>query len=296
MKMLRLAAALAAVLTPGLPASAATLPDADPAIWVVKDQDTTIYLFGTFHVLDGKADWFNDEVRQAFDRSDEVVVEAIIPEDQAALAPIIAKYAMSSSSQPLTKRLSPEGQAKLVKILTAAGVPAPALDKMTPGFAGMTLALIPYQQAGMKPEHGTEAILTKAAKSASKPVGELEGIENQLKMLGQIPEDAHLRSLEDVLKRFEELPALIADMKLNWNAGNAEGFAKLMNEMQATSPETYKVLLSDRNAKWAEWIDQRLDRPGTVFLAVGTAHLAGKDSVQDFLDQRGLKAARVPAS
>ena len=296
MKMLRLAAALAAVLTPGLPASAATLPDADPAMWVVKDQDTTIYLFGTFHVLDGKADWFNDEVRQAFDRSDEVVVEALIPEDQSKLAPIIAKYAMTSSGKPLTKELSPEAQAKLVKILSGAGVPAAAIDKMTPGFAGMTLALIPYTQAGMSPEHGTETILTKAAKAANKPVGELEGIEYQLKMLGQIPQDAHMRSLEEIVKRFEELPALIADMKTNWNSGNAEGFAKLMNEMQAASPESYKVMMSDRNAKWAEWIDQRLDKPGTVFLAVGTAHLAGKDSVQDFLDQRGLKAARVPAS
>ncbi len=296
MKMLRIAAALAAVLTPGLPASAATLPDADPAMWVVKDQDTTIYLFGTFHVLDGKSAWFNDEVRQAFDRSNEVVLEALIPEDLSKLGPIMAKYALDTSGKPLTKRLSPAAQEKLIKILSSSGVPAAALDKMRPSFAGMTLALIPYQTAGMTAEHGTEATLTKAAKAANKPLGELEGIESQLKMMGQIPESAHLKSLEDVLARFEELPGVIADMKVNWNSGNAEGFAKLMNEMQASSPETYKVLLTDRNAQWAEWIDRRLDKPGTVFLAVGTAHLAGKDSVQQFLEQRGIKSARVPAS
>ena len=295
MKMLRLAAALAAVLAPGLPASAATLPDADPAMWAVKDQDTTIYLFGTFHVLDGKSDWFNDEVKQAFDQSNEVVLEALIPEDMSKLAPIMAKYAVDPSGKSLTTRLSPSAQEKLVQILSSSGVPAAALDKMTPGFAGMTLALIPYQKAGMSPEHGTETTLTKAARAANKPLGELEGIENQLKMIGQIPESAHLKSLEDVLARFDELPAVIADMKVNWNSGNAEGFAKLMNEMQASSPETYKVMLTDRNAKWAEWIDQRLDQPGTVFLAVGTAHLAGRDSVQEFLDDRGIKAKRVPA-
>ena len=233
-------------------------------MWVVKDQDTTIYLFGTFHVLDGKSDWFNDEVKQAFDRSNEVVLEALIPEDMSKLGPIMAKYAVDPSGKPLTKRLSPAAQEKLVKILSASGVPAAVLDKMTPGFAGMTLALIPYQAAGMTAEHGTEATLTKAAKAANKPLGELEGIETQLKMIGQIPESAHLKSLEDVLARFEELPGVIADMKVNWNTGNAEGFAKLMNEMQASSPETYKVLLTDRNAQWAEWIDQRLDRPGTV--------------------------------
>ena len=295
MKTLRLAAALAAVLTPALPASAATLPDADPAMWVVKDHDTTIYIFGTFHVLDGKTDWFNDEIRQAFDRSDEVVLEAIIPEDPAALAPLMAKYAIASSGKPLTEQLSPEARAKLVKILGDSGVPAAALDKMKPGFAGMTVALLPYQKAGMSPEHGTEKTLTKAAKEANKPVGELEGIEAQLKMLEKIPESAHVRSLEQVLDKFEELPAMIADMKVNWNSGNAEGFAKLMNEMQASSPETFKVMMTDRNANWAEWIDQRLDKPGTVFLAVGTAHLAGDDSVQEFLGKRGIQSKRVPA-
>ena len=295
MKTLCLAAALAAVLTPALPASAATLPDADPAMWVVKDHDTTIYIFGTFHVLDGKTDWFNDEIRQAFDRSDEVVLEAIIPEDPAALAPLMAKYAIASSGKPLTEQLSPEARAKLVKILGDSGVPAAALDKMKPGFAGMTVALLPYQKAGMSPEHGTEKTLTKAAKEANKPVGELEGIEAQLKMLEKIPESAHVRSLEQVLDKFEELPAMIADMKVNWNSGNAEGFAKLMNEMQASSPETFKVMMTDRNANWAEWIDQRLDKPGTVFLAVGTAHLAGDDSVQEFLGKRGIQSKRVPA-
>ena len=296
MKTLRLAAALAAVLTPGLPASAASLPDADPAMWVVKDKDTTIYLFGTFHVLDGKSDWFNDEVKQAFDRSDEVVLEAIIPEDPASLAPMMAKYAIASNGKPLTERLSPEAREKLVKVLAESGVPAAALDKMKPGFAGMTIALIPYQKAGMSPEHGTEKTLSKAAKEANKPIGELEGIENQLKMLDKIPESAHLRSLEQALLKFEKLPAIIADMKANWNSGNADGFAKLMNEMQATSPETFKVMMTERNANWAEWIDQRLDKPGTVFIAVGTAHLAGKDSVQQFLGQRGINAERAPAS
>ena len=290
---LLLAAAMAAA-----PAPAATpaLPDADPALWVVKDEDTTVYLFGTFHVLDGKSEWFNDEVKTAFDGSDEVVLEAIIPEDPNAIAPLLAKYAMASGGKPLTDRLSPEAKAKMVKILGESGIPAAALDKMKPGFAGMTVALIPYQKAGMSPEHGTEKILSKAAKESSKPVGELEGLEYQLKMLDQIPEEAHVRQLEEMIAKFEELPALIADMKTYWNSGNAEGFAKLMNEMQAASPESFKVMLSDRNANWAKWIDERMDKPGTVFVAVGTAHLAGEDSVQEFLDKRGIEARRVPAS
>src|SRR5918993_2250156 len=76
-----IAAALAAAasIAAASPATAA-LPDADPAIWVVNDADTVIYLFGTFHALDGKSAWFNDEVETAFARSDELVLETIIPD------------------------------------------------------------------------------------------------------------------------------------------------------------------------------------------------------------------------
>lgn len=295
MMKLRLAAALAAVLIPDLPAQAATLPDADPAMWVVKDEDTTIYLFGTFHVLDGKADWFNDEVKTAFDSSDELVLEALIPEDPAAIGPIVTKYAIDPKAKPMAERLSPAAYEKLGKLAGPAGVPVKAFDVMKTGFAGMTVALIPYQQVGMKPEFGSEKTLTKAAKDANKPVSELEGIESQMKMLDVIPEAAHRQSLEKLLAQYEELPGIIQTMKVNWNSGNAEGFAKLMREMQSTSPETYKVMMTDRNAVWAEWIAQRMAKPGTVFLAVGTAHLAGDDSVQQFLAKRGIEAKRVPA-
>ena len=81
-------AAPAAAQTAPAPAAApaaatAALPDADPAIWVVKDPDTTIYLFGTFHALDGKSDWFNEEVKTAFDASSELVLELPDIEDKA---------------------------------------------------------------------------------------------------------------------------------------------------------------------------------------------------------------------
>src|SRR5688572_7422564 len=100
MKTLLLAAAMAfapaaaSAPSPAAPTTqAAPLPDADPALWVVRDDDTTIYLFGTFHVLDTRS-WFNDEVRTAFDASSELVLEARIPENLAALQPLILQYAL----------------------------------------------------------------------------------------------------------------------------------------------------------------------------------------------------------
>jgi uncharacterized protein YbaP (TraB family) len=59
-------------------------------------------------------------------------------------------------------------------------------------------------------------------------------------------------------------------------------------------PALRRVLLENRNRAWAEWIDGRLDTPGTVFMAVGMGHLVGPDSVQFFLKQRGIGSERVP--
>ena len=61
----------------------------------------------------------------------------------------------------------------------------------------------------------------------------------------------------------------------------------------AATPELAKVLLHDRNARWADTIKARMDQPGTVFIAVGAGHLAGNHSVQDYLKDRGLTATRV---
>ncbi len=52
-------------------------------------------------------------------------------------------------------------------------------------------------------------------------------------------------------------------------------------------------MFTDRNAQWAQWIAGRLDRPGTVFVAVGAGHLVGSDSLQVQLSQLGIKSARI---
>src|SRR4030095_12786102 len=98
-------------------------------IWVVKDPDTTIYLFGTFHALDGKSDWFNEEVKTAFDQSSELVLDLPDVEDKAARAPVIMKYALDTSGKPLSEKLSPKGKEKLTKVLAEMGATPTAFDK-----------------------------------------------------------------------------------------------------------------------------------------------------------------------
>jgi uncharacterized protein len=87
----------------------------------------------------------------------------------------------------------------------------------------------------------------------------------------------------------------LKEMLANWNKGDVDALATMMNAGTEQTPELYKMIFSDRNATWAEWIAKRMEQPGTVFLAVGAGHLAGKDSVQDMLAKTGMKAEKVAA-
>ena len=83
---------------------------------------------------------------------------------------------------------------------------------------------------------------------------------------------------------------IIAD----WTRGDVDGIGRLENAAVAKSPELYKKLVTERNARFADQIAGLLasDKPGTVFIAVGAAHLAGAASVQKDLEAKGFKVTR----
>lgn len=282
------------------PAAAAPLPDADPALWVLRDADTTIYLFGTVHMLDGRRDWFNDEVRTAFDRSTELVVEADLPSDPAAqqqtMMPIVMRYAVDPQGRTLTSRLNEADRGRLQQAIAATGAPAAAFDRFEPWFVGMTLAALAAQRAGMQPEHGVETVLKGAGRARNVTVSELEGIDRQMQMLDSMPEATQLAFLRASLDSLDRAEELAANMQSAWYDGDVDRLARIMNEGMGTAPELYDIMLSNRNRAWAEWIDGRMDRPGTVFVAVGAGHLGGRNSVQDYLRERGFRTERVAAA
>src|SRR3546814_10811361 len=66
-----------------------------------------------------------------------------------------------------------------------------------------------------------------------------------------------------------EAGKMFADMVTDWSNGDDQGIAALMNDGLGDSPELERVMLTDRNARWAGWNAERMKKPGTVFVAVG---------------------------
>ncbi len=273
--------------------AAAEMVDADPALWVVRDEDTTIFLFGTFHLLDGRP-WFNDEVKQAFDQSGELVLEAILPENPADIQPLILRYAVDPQGRKLSDRLSPEQNRALGQALSTLGAPAAAFDPLEPWFVSMTLAGVAGQKMGIHAEHGPETVLSKAARERGIEVAELEGLEWQIQLFDNMPEEQQIAQLRQALDNLESLPGMLAPMLEAWSTGDVDGLHRIVETQSGEDPELHRLLFTERNRNWAGWVQERLERPGIVFLAVGAGHLTGNDSVQAVLAARGINSERVP--
>jgi len=127
---------------------------------------------------------------------------------------------------------------------------------------------------------------------ADKKRGALETIEQQIELFDGMPVDAQLSFLDQTVEQIPKASNTLDAMVAEWIEGDATELARLMNS-ELTDPVLRDRLLIQRNANWADWIKRRLDTPGTVFIAVGAGHLAGKGSVQDQLRQRHVKVKRV---
>ncbi len=257
--------------------------DADPALWVVKDEDTTIYLFGTVHVLQPRTHWFDGGISEAFEASDELVLEIARP-DPAAIA-ALANALGTRGGPPFPDEVDAAAQ-KL-------GMPKGAIDRMEPWLAALTLSRLAVTKAGYDADAGVEAALHDAAESADKPVRALETARSQLMLFDTLSGAAQTAMLDATVKELPDTAARTQRFVHAWGSGDAETVGAEMNRAMEVSPEIAQVVLARRNARWADWVQRRMQQPGTVFMAVGAGHLAGKGSVQELLGERGLKVERV---
>jgi uncharacterized protein YbaP (TraB family) len=281
-------AALLLALTLATPALA------HPALWAVKDADTTIYLFGTVHLLPQDTDWHFPGLDKALADSDVLYVE-ITDDDQANMTALVLRYGMDMA-HPLSGLLTPFDRDRLARAARLADVPGgiAALNLMRPWLAALTLTVAPLTKAGLDPAEGVDKQLRAAMAKAGKPVRGLETAEQQVRFLADLPQAMQLAMLRSTLRDTDRATVDLKAIIDAWKAGDEAALARLENDlMRRETPELYQRLLVERNEAWARRIAGMLQQPGTLFIAVGAAHLAGPDSVQAQLARDGIGVQRL---
>jgi uncharacterized protein YbaP (TraB family) len=268
-------------------------PHGHPAMWKLADADTTIYLFGTFHLLPEGRSWRTPLFDRALESSQELVLEIGNIDDQQSVAQAMVKLGMAADLPPILDRVPAEKKDALKAMIAESGIPAGAFDRMKTWAAALLLTGVTFKQLGLDPGKGVERTIQGPARQAGKKIEGLETAEEQFGFFAGLSEEAQRRFLVAVLESPEEARRQFTEMLNAWMNGDVKGIAATFDDETQLSPELRRILMADRNARWAEWLKARMAKPGTVFVAVGAGHLAGPDSVEAMLERQGLKAVRV---
>jgi hypothetical protein len=282
---------------PAAKAPAAPQPEPRPALWLLADDDTKIYMFGTIHVLPPGFRWRSAALEKAVGESAELVVETYEPPGAEAGAEAAAAF-FAERPVPLLQRVPKKKRKALKAAIEESGLPAPMLDRMHSWAAAMTLGiaqmLSEYGVDDPDDAPGVEDVLEETFRKAGKPILSVEDGNAVLASMSALPEAVQVQLL---LEAIAPAPAeknggsesIVGEA--DWVAGRSEALDLELG--QDFPPALFDVLVRRRNAAWTLWLEERLKKPGTLLFAVGAGHLAGRESVQAMLAKRGLKVKRI---
>jgi len=289
----RAAAALSACLLAacGTPAPAGK-DVAKPAMWLVEDDDTQLYLLGTMHALPAATDWDHGQVGAAIAAADELVLE-LSPAELAKVGGVFQRLAPRTAPLPVDRRL-PTNALASYRALEASGSGQPFGGDTLDDWAVMVLmGQRVAQNAALSPANGVETKLAAAFGEASKPVSGLESAETQLMFFETLDAPTQRTLLTNAAAGAGDAVTEVGALTAAWSRGDIAALEKMVNDDVDAVPAARAALLTERNRAWSRWAKARMDRPGTVLVAVGTGHLIGSDGLPTLLEAEGLKVTRV---
>ena len=259
-----------------------------PALWeVTGPAGEHGWLFGTVHALPRPADWRSPAIDRALSGSDRLVVEIREVTDPAAVARIFRQLATSPGQPPIDARVQPRLRPQLDALMQRESVDPAQFANMETWAAAITLARASAPEA--KGGYGLDAAVIRAA--PGKRIEELEGATRQLEIFDSLPERDQRDLLALTIESGEGSPA--DNPIAAWARGDMATIERATHADILADPELRAALLVDRNRDWTGKIASMLHSGAHPFVAVGAAHMAGKDGLPAMLAAQGFTVKRV---
>lgn len=272
-------------------ASCARPQEVRPGFWLVEGpRGEKAWLLGTIHALPEPVEWRSAKVDTALGEANVLVLEVADIADDTKTAKAFAALAQSPGLPPLDQRVAPDLRDELTDEMKQGGLKRGSLDPYETWAAALMLQ---QAMAGSSENDSGNGIDRAVAKAWSGPVAEFEGAAAQLSIFDRLPEPQQRALLGAVLaegpKRAEQLRAL----QSAWARGDMDLIARVTDEDFGQEPALRDALLVGRNRAWVSQLEAMLARGSRPFVAVGAAHLAGKDGLPAMLAARGWKVTRL---
>lgn len=253
---------------------------AKPPVWIVRDADSELVLFGSVHVLPDGLDWRPPELTEGLARAEDLWFEMPMDsENEAQSARLAAARGLLPPGQSLQALVSPATWARLMAAAQRYRLTPDMLARMEPWLAEVALSGAVYQLAGASPASGVEKQL-QASAPATAMRRAFETAEQQIAFFDEAPLTDQIASLEHSLEELERDPDAFETLVGAWLAGDLDELQRIAIEpLQKAAPGIYRRIVTERNAAWTEALDARLKREGRTVVVVGVGHLIGPEGL-----------------
>ena len=271
--------------------------NAESSVWQIKsnDNNNTLYIAGTIHVLKASDFPLPEEFDEAYAKAENLVFEADLSSfDDFEVQKKMQQMVSWSDGSSLADHLQPETLERFSAHLMSYGIPFDMVKSYKPGFAATTLAMLELQKLGIG-EAGVDAFYDEKARADGREIEALETVDQQIGFIAEMgmenPDDFLNFSMNDL----EELGEIMDNMTAAWREGDMLTLAANMTkQMREDYPEVFKQLLTDRNVSWIPKIEAMMKDPDVELVMVGAGHLAGEGNVLQLLQEAGYTVKQLP--
>ena len=265
-----------------------------PALWRIREGGSTVYLFGSLHILPQSFLWRAPEIETAISASDIFVFE--VPVNDAATArqkDFIVKNGLLPRGASLRKVLNRIEFDTYSRILLGAGLKPEHFTRYRPWLAAVVVGLAYVHHRDITTLRGVDDEIIEQAQAEGKELRYLEQIEDQMKLLVMGNDIDQIKALKRQLVSLPEAAIHTEDLVHTWAQGDAERFASLIERDFAGHVEAQDLLISNRNRNWVPSISELLQSGKTAMVTVGAAHFGGVKGLISLLCAGGHDVDRI---
>ena len=252
-----------------------------PITYEICDDDSCIYLLGSMHLGDDRITKIDDKIIDLYNKSEILAVEV-----DADISDIDITSLMLNGS--IDEIISPELNEKLINFsYDHALFNYDTLKYMKLGYIYDYLSLLPYMEVGYMTE-GVDSYLISLAHKNNKKIVSLETIDEQLNLLLGYSDSFYIRQIETVIDNYELAKSESMNLYELYINSNYDGLKNMIDlssglGIDEEENEFNKAMYQDRNILMKNKVIEFLDNNDSVFMAVGCAHVIGKDGIIELL-------------
>jgi uncharacterized protein YbaP (TraB family) len=294
-KFFGVATALVCLFLPVLALAEATATAAGTkhCFWTVAGKSNTVYLLGSVHALSKKFYPLDKPIEEAFARSERLILEVDYNEMEGPETKLnMLQMGHYPEGDSLKNHVSKETYDNLAARLKKIGASAATFDSFKPWMVSLKLLAVELHKLGFSIQDGVDRYFYNKATEAGKKVEGLETADFHMSLLNDLNQAEGESMLKESFGEIDNLEKEFETLTEAWKNGNTKKIEETMVKHMSAYPDLYKKLVVERNQRWSRQVDKLLAGGKDVFVVVGVAHLAGKDSLVDMLKHKGYKVVQ----